>query len=134
MLKRRLPSGRGATEQPNAAGDGDAVLDTRFWAALVLAGVATGLLGDLMMLVLFSVQHVAFDYHSGSFEHAVERASDLRRLASLLVAGAAGGVLWYLLRRATAGERSDVDDAIWKGYARLSFRLKLRRPAKLSPR
>jgi len=121
LLKRRLPSGRGATEQPNATGDGDAVLDVRFWAALVVTGVATGLLGDLMMIVLFNVQHLAFGYHSGSFEHAVERVSGLHRVASLLVAGAAGGALWYLLRRATAGQRSDVDDAIWKGYARLSF-------------
>jgi CIC family chloride channel protein len=122
VLKRRLPSGRGATEQPNATSDGDAALDTRFWVALVLTGVATGLLGDLMMLVLFSVEHLVFNYRSGPFEQAVERAADLRRVASLLAAGAAGGLLWYLLRRFTAGEKSDVDDAIWKGYARLSFR------------
>lgn len=75
-----------------------------------------------MMVVLFSVEHVAFGYHTGPFEQAVERACDLRRVASLMVAGAVGGVLWYLVRRVTAGERSDVDDAIWKGYARLSFR------------
>lgn len=122
LLKRRLPSGRGATEQPNATGDGDALLDTRFWVALVLTGVATGLLGDLMMVVLFGTQHLVFGYSSGPFEQAVERASALRRVVPLLVAGAVGGALWYALRRATAGERSDVDDAIWKGYARLSFR------------
>jgi CIC family chloride channel protein len=122
LLKRRLPSGRGATEQPNAVGDGDAPLNLRFWAALVLTGVAAGLFGDLMMLVLFSVEHFVFGYSAGPFEAAVERSGDLRRVASLLAAGAAGGVLWYLLRRLTKGEKSEVDHSIWKGDGRLSFR------------
>jgi H+/Cl- antiporter ClcA len=38
------------------------------------------------------------------------------------VAGLIGGTLWYLLRRYTKGEKSEVDDAIWRGDARLSFR------------
>ncbi|MGH9105775.1 MAG: chloride channel protein, partial [Acidimicrobiales bacterium] len=33
-----------------------------------------------------------------------------------------GGTAWYLLRRYTKGEKSQVDDAIWNGDARLSFR------------
>jgi H+/Cl- antiporter ClcA len=122
MLKWRLPSGRGATEQPNATGDGDAPLNAPFWLGIVLTGVAAGLLGDVMMLLLFSVQHLAFNYSSGPLEPAVERASDARRLTSLLVAGAVGGLAWYLLRRYNKGERSEVDDAIWRGDARLSFR------------
>ncbi|MGH9105737.1 MAG: hypothetical protein ACRDZX_07860, partial [Acidimicrobiales bacterium] len=72
LLRRRLPSGRGATEQPNAAGDGDAPLGARFWVALLLTGVATGLVGDLMMFLLFNVQHLAFNYSSGPLEQAVE--------------------------------------------------------------
>jgi chloride channel protein, CIC family len=121
-LKQRVASGRGATEQPNATGDGDAPLNAPFWVALVLTGVASGLLGDLMMWLLFSVEHLAFNYRYGPFEQAVERASDLRRLCSLLVAGLAGSVAWYLLRRYTKGEKSDVDDSIWTGDGRLSFR------------
>jgi H+/Cl- antiporter ClcA len=122
VLKWRLASGRGATEQPNATGDGDAPLDGPFWVGIVLTGLAAGLFGDLMMFLLFNVQHLAFDYSSGSFEQAVERASDSRRLVSLLVAGLGGGVAWYVLRRYTGGEKSQVDDAIWTGDARLSFR------------
>lgn len=122
LIGRRLPSGRGATEQPNATGDGDAPLTARFWLCLVLTGVATGLFGDLMMLVLFAVQHAAFGYHTGDLEHAVERASDTRRIVSLLVAGAVGGPLWFLLRRWTRDEKSDVEDAVWSGNSRLSFR------------
>jgi len=122
LLKRRMPSGRGATEQPNATGDDDAALDAPFWLALVLTGVATGLLGDLMMWLLFGVQHLAFNYSSGAFEQAVERGSDLRRVGALAVAGVVGGAAWYLLRRYTKGEKSEVDDAIWRGDARLSLR------------
>ncbi|HTV12723.1 MAG TPA: chloride channel protein [Acidimicrobiales bacterium] len=122
LLRWRLPSGRGATEQPNATGDGDAALNMRFWLALVATGVAAGLLGALMMSLLFGVEHVVYGYSSGAFEDAVKRVSDTRRLGTLLVAGLAGGVAWYFLRRVTAGERSDVDDAIWTGDAKLSFR------------
>jgi len=31
LVRRRIASGRGATEQPNAKGDGDAALTPRFW-------------------------------------------------------------------------------------------------------
>ena len=48
LISRRLPSGRGATEQPNAAGDGDAALTPVFWGMVVLTGVAAGLFGDLL--------------------------------------------------------------------------------------
>jgi H+/Cl- antiporter ClcA len=122
LLKWRLPSGRGATEQPNAAGDGGTALTAPFWLGIVLTGVAAGLFGDAMMALLFSVQHLAFNYSSGPVEQAVERASDLRRLVVLLLAGFIGGALWYLLRRFTKGDKSEVDDAIWRGDARVSFR------------
>jgi chloride channel protein, CIC family len=125
LISRRLPSGRGATEQPNAAGDGEAALTGRFWLMVVLTGIAAGLLGDLMMLVLFSVQHLAFGYHTGTLESAVERASDTRRLVCLLTAGAVGGVAWFLLRRYTEGEKSDLDDVVWEGGTSLSFRRSL---------
>jgi chloride channel protein, CIC family len=122
LLKTRLPSGRGATEQPNAAGDGEAPLNARFWAALVITGVAAGLFGAFMMFVLFNIEHLAFNYSHGSFQRAVENSSNLRRITSLLVAAAIGGPAWYLLRRYTKGEKSEVDDAIWRGDGRLSFR------------
>jgi CIC family chloride channel protein len=125
LISHRLPSGRGATEQPNATGDGDAALTPKFWLMVVATGVAAGLFGDLMMLILFSVQHAAFGYHTGSLEAAVERASDVRRLVVLLSAGVFGGVAWFLLRRYTAGEKSELDDVVWGDDARLSFRRSL---------
>ena len=122
LLRYRVASGRGATEQPNATGDGDAALDTRFWVALVLTGAAAGLFGAAMMSLLYGVQHLVYGYNSGPFEQAVEKASDARRIIALAGAGLLGGTAWVLLRRFTTGERSEVDDAIWTGRARLSFR------------
>jgi H+/Cl- antiporter ClcA len=125
LISRRLPSGRGATEQPNVTGDGDAALTPKFWLLVALTGIAAGLFGDLMMLILLSVQRLAFGYHSGSFESAVWRDSDLRRLVVLLAAGVLGGIAWFLLRRFTAGKKTDLDDVIWTDRSRLSFRRSL---------
>lgn len=122
ILKRRLPSGRGATEQPNITGDGDAPLTIRFWCALVLVGVAAGLLGDLMMVILFGFQHLAFGTGGGDFQARVERASGLHRVVVLVIAGAVAGPAWYALRRWTVGERSEVDEVVWTGRGRLSAR------------
>jgi CIC family chloride channel protein len=58
LIKRRLPSNAAAMTQPNVTGDGDTPLTVRFWALVAVTGVATGLLGDLMMLILFSVAHL----------------------------------------------------------------------------
>ncbi len=112
-IRRRIPSGRGATEQPNATGDGDTPLSARFWLLVVATGVASGLFGDLMMLVLFSVQHLTYGYQGGTFEDAVRHAPALRTVVALAVAGCFGGLAWYLLRAATPGQSSEVDDAAW---------------------
>lgn len=125
LIRYRIPSGRGAMEQPNAAGDGDAPLTLRLWAALVGTGVAAGLLGAGLMAVLFTVQRLAFGDHPGGFEGSEVASSGGRRLAALAVGGAVSGVGWWLLRRATAGESSDVDDALWRGHARLGWRRSL---------
>ncbi len=112
-------------EQPNVTGDGEAALSLRFWVGIVLTGVAAGLFGDAMMAALSQAEHLAFGYRSGDFQTAVEHASDLRRVAVLAAAGAFGGVAWYVLRHVTRGESSEVDDAIWRGDGRLSFRRSL---------
>ena len=122
LIRRRLGSGRGATEQPNATGDGEVALTPVFWAMVALTGVATGLLGDLLMLILFTTEHLAFSYHSGSFEAGVEHTSGLRRVGSLAIAGVFGGVAWSLLRRYTKGQKSEVDDVLWNGTGELSLR------------
>ncbi len=130
VIRSRLPSGRGATEQPNVAGEGEAALSLAFWLLVVVTGIGAGLLGDAMMVILFNVQHLAYGYdigslyHAGSFEAAAEHAPALRRVVDLMVAGAFGSGAWYLLRRLTAGEKSELDDVVWYG-GRLSARRSL---------
>ena len=43
---------------------------------VVLAGVAAGLLGALMMAILFNVQYAAFGYHEGSLQYGTRRRPD----------------------------------------------------------
>jgi CIC family chloride channel protein len=125
LISRRLPSGRGATEQPNNTDEGEALLTVRFWTALVITAVATGLFGDLMMLVLHVFEHLAFGSGSGDYQSHAEHASSLHRVAVLAIAGAFVGPAWYLLRRWTAGEHAEVDEAIWAGDGKLSPRRSL---------
>jgi H+/Cl- antiporter ClcA len=89
---------------------------------VVAAGVATGLLGALLMFVLFSVQQLTYGHAGTSFEYAVVHTAASRRFVALVVAGAVGGLAWFVVRRATRGERSDIDDAVWNGTGELSFR------------
>ena len=123
MMARRLPSGRGAMEQPNNTSD-TARLTVRFWLMLLATAVATGLLGALMMAVLHATQHLAFGYSSGPFGEAVANASDRRRFVALLIGGAVVGPAWYLLRRVIAGS-TDVDDSVWTGTGELGVRRSL---------
>jgi chloride channel protein, CIC family len=125
LLKRRMPSGRGAMEQPNITSGGAGILTPRFWLMVIVSGIAAGLLGALMMLILFNVQYAAFGYHEGSLEHGVAQASAARRVGSLLIAGAFGGIAWFLLRRYMKSESSEIDEALWNGDGRLSFRRSL---------
>jgi CIC family chloride channel protein len=124
LIRTRLPSGRGATEQPNVTSDGDTALTPMFWMVLAATGVAAGLFGDLMMFILFSVEHLAFGFNAGPLQDGVRHASDLRRLIVLPLGGLIGGVAWYLLRRYTDG-KSEIDDSIWNGDGKLSFRRSL---------
>jgi len=125
LIKKRLPTGRGATEQPNATSDGDAELTLKFWIFIVLTGIGAGLFGDLMMVILFNVQHITYHYHIGSFQAAVGRAAPIYRLEMLTLAGAIGGPAWFILSKFTKGEHSEVDDIVWKGEGDLHIRKSL---------
>lgn len=122
LIPRRLPSGRGAIEQPNAGHDGDARLTPEFWVLVALTGVLTGLFGILMIEILHGVARLAFGPGPGSFQSHVVAASGSRRVAALAIGGAVVGPAWYLLRRLTAGETTDLDDSLWTGHGHLSAR------------
>jgi CIC family chloride channel protein len=121
LIRSRIPSGRGATEQPNATHD-HVPMTKGFWLMLVLTGILTGLFGVVMMLILFTVEHLSYGFHHGSFQAAVIRDPAWRRVVPLAVAGLVGGPAWYLLRKYTKGQRSEIDEAIWSGDGELSLR------------
>jgi H+/Cl- antiporter ClcA len=121
VLKHRIASGRGAMEQPNVTQE-QAALTPRFWLAVALTGVATGLFGDLLMWILAMSERVTFGYHSGSYQSAVARTSDVHRVITLVLAGVVGAVLWYFIRRYLRHESAEIDDSLWNGDGELGIR------------
>ncbi|MHB2024330.1 MAG: chloride channel protein, partial [Mycobacteriales bacterium] len=121
LIKRRLPSGRGALEQPNAGHD-PAALTASFWLLVGVTGVLTGGFGALMMAILHGTGHIAFNYGHGSYQAATIRASGERRVVALAIGGLVTGLAWYLLRKYTKGHKADLDDSLWTGHGELSFR------------
>jgi CIC family chloride channel protein len=96
-----------------------------FWLLLLATGVAAGLSGAATMFVLHTTQHLAFSYTTGAFQAAVERSSCIRRLVVLTLAGVVAGIGWYVVRRLTPGEVSEVHDTVWEGKSDLSIRRSL---------
>jgi chloride channel protein, CIC family len=121
LIKSRIASGRGAMEQPNVTSD-DAPLTPKFWVALCLTGVATGLFGIALMWVLRLFERLAFNYHSGSYSSAVSATSGLHRVIMLVISGLVGAVGWYFIRRYLKNEKSEIDEAVWTGDGELSLR------------
>lgn len=124
LIKKRLPSGVAAMLQPNVTSDGDARLSPRFWIAVVVTGTAAGVLGVALMIVLYSVQHLAFGTPldgEGTLA-SIEAASGWHRVLPLLIGGVIAGPSWLLLRKLTQGKKSEVDDILWTGEGRLSVR------------
>ena len=83
------PPGRKAGEPTRGMG--------RLLAAAVLTGVAAGVGGIVLTLLLHLVQHLAFGYTEDSFLVGVEKASGRRRLAAMTGGGAVVGLGWWAL-------------------------------------
>ena len=125
LPQRRLsvrPRGDGAAEHHQQRRRGR---HARFWVMVIACGIAAGPARRADDADLFNVQYAVFRYHEGSLEHGVMQASAARPVSSLLIAGAFGGVARFLLRRYTKGKPSEIDEALWNGDARLSFRRSL---------
>jgi H+/Cl- antiporter ClcA len=104
-----------ASPQPNV---GDAVaglgFSRRFWVLVVAAGVGIGLVGGGLMLLLQTVERLAWGLGgSGTLLDAVCRTGPTRRVGNLTVAGAWVAATGVLLRRAFGEKGGDVDSAIW---------------------
>lgn len=74
-------------------------IDWRMAVATVVTGVAAGVSGALITLLLHLVQHLAFGYTENTFLIGVERASPLRRILATTIGGALAGTGWWLHRR-----------------------------------
>ncbi len=111
--ERRGPRlGRG---QPNVplGGRGLLTLSPRFWVLLVLTGIAAGLGGVLLTLVLHGVQHLGFGYLEGSFLQGVQEASALHRVVVVTLGGAVVALAAWLLPRLFPRETSGVAEVLW---------------------
>ncbi|NNN02532.1 MAG: chloride channel protein [Acidimicrobiaceae bacterium] len=112
-------------EQPNVTHDGAAALTPRFWVALVVASVLTGLIGQALMWLLRAVEYWAYGFRSGSYQAAVAATSPLHRVLMLLLAGVLGALGWYATRRYLAHQSSEIDDAVWNGSGKVHVRRSL---------
>ncbi|MGD0102869.1 MAG: chloride channel protein [Rhodopila sp.] len=79
--------------------------ETTFAVVIILVGVAGGLGGMLLALLLHGVQHAAYGYDLGavvspeSFLQGVTAASPMRRVIALTLCGAVAGFGWWALYR-----------------------------------
>jgi H+/Cl- antiporter ClcA len=88
-------------------------------AAVVLTGLAAGVVGTGLTLVLHLVQHVAFGYTENTFLVGVERASPARRLVALAAGGLLVGAGWWGRRRWVDNEAVSVTHALREPRPRL---------------
>jgi H+/Cl- antiporter ClcA len=109
--------------QPNVIPDTSGIeYSVRFWIGVILTGLAAGIVGGLLMQLLFLVEHTAWSYQTPIvFLQAVSRASASRRVLNLLLAGIVVGVAGSLLRRAFGSAGGDVDGAIWARFGKMEF-------------
>lgn len=84
----------------------------RYAVATVLTGVAAGVLGAALTLLLHAVQHLAFGYTENTFLVGVEKASPVRRVVAMAVGGVVVGVGWWLHRRRVDIEQVSVTRAV----------------------
>ncbi|MDF0530279.1 chloride channel protein [Tsukamurella sp. 8F] len=71
----------------------------RLVTALVVAGIVAGVAGGGCAVVLRLIQHVVYDYASGSLLDGVTSAGPARRVVVPAVGGIVAGLGWWALRR-----------------------------------
>ena len=107
-----------------AAGNSTAIViaaDSRglkFWAAVVLTGIGTGISAAVLYLLLQWVQHVAWPGHGTLLQSATD-ASFSRHVLILLGAGVLTGLGQLVLSGLSSGNGIDINAAIWFSAGRL---------------
>ncbi|MBH1988982.1 MAG: chloride channel protein [Myxococcaceae bacterium] len=68
-------------------------------AAAFCIGIASGLAGGGLALLLRFVQHKSYAYDSGSFLYGVEQATPEHRIITMFICSLLAGVGWWLFKR-----------------------------------
>ncbi|MHB8346023.1 MAG: chloride channel protein [Acidiferrobacterales bacterium] len=95
-------------------------LSLRFWIIIVLTGIGTGIGAGVLMLILRTVQHACYSYHTGDFQSAVEKTTAMRRVVVVSLAGIVAAFGVWLLKHTPGGTAGGVNDAIWFRSGRLT--------------
>jgi len=88
---------------------------------VVLTGIGAGLGAIVMMGVLRTVQHLAFDYHSGEFSSAAATHGAVRLVIVLAIGGMITGVGLWALRRFTGSTGGEPTEVVWSRTGNLSL-------------
>jgi H+/Cl- antiporter ClcA len=84
-----------------------------------LVGLAGGLAGIGVALILRLVQHLSFGYSTGGFLAGVDLSPPWRRVAALAAGGLLSGLGWWWLRRHATAEDVSVTRALRESGSRL---------------
>src|SRR5579872_31912 len=91
----------------------------RFWLAICLIGVSTGLAAAALTRLLEDVQSVLWRGSGTNILAAASQASAARHLVILLAAGILTGVGQFILKQLSSGNGIDTTEAIWFYAGRL---------------
>jgi H+/Cl- antiporter ClcA len=91
----------------------------RFWLAILLTGVGTGLSAALLTRLLQLVQHVMWPDSGATLLDAATHATAWRHILVLLGAGLVTGAGQIVLVRLSSGNSIDITEAIWFSAGRL---------------
>lgn len=115
-------SDRFSSPQPNVPGRGIvAGYQPSFWGLVVAIGLAAGVAGALLMLLLRGLQHLFWSYDMGAFLPAVQNVSDLHRVLVVTGAGIVAGIGALLLRRLHGFGGGEVSEAVWLDDGRMDL-------------
>jgi chloride channel protein, CIC family len=107
MADSTIPS---TLDQPSAA---------KFWLAVLLTGIGSGLSAVILLRLLQIVQHVVWPDPDATLLNAAAQASPLRHVLVLLGAGLVTGAGQLILVRLSSGNSIDITEAIWFSAGRL---------------
>jgi CIC family chloride channel protein len=118
MISR--PDGTSKPSRKPRPANGDAIPSTlahpgaaRFWLAVLLTGVGTGVAAAVLTRLLETVQRFMWNGTGTNLLDAAERAGAWRHILVLLGAGLVTGAGQLLLRRLSSGNGIDTTAAIW---------------------